>query len=239
MRDRIIELIQSYGYVVKWKILNSRDHGGVPQNRPRFYLIGIKQESMHKKFRFPRAVEAVRLSDLLLKHDLPSKMRSSKFGAICRAKALKHSRRVDENICAGLSKLQLRPTTANPCVIDVHASARFTHAMANVSPALTATRAGQDGHYICKQKRFMHLWEMARLQGFGWTEEELLSICESFGCRPAAAGRRFKHGLGNAITCTVLMRLLPRALFCAGLLKDKIATPTADDLRAHLLQLSQ
>ena len=109
--------IESYGYTVKWKILNSKVHGAVPQNRARFYLVAIKKDSLRKKFRFPRAIDAMRLSDVLLPA-LPVKMRASDYGSICKAKPLKLCPRVATNISMGLSQLAVQPSIDNPCVID-------------------------------------------------------------------------------------------------------------------------
>tara|TARA_R110002153_G_scaffold8694_6_gene36937 strand:+ start:1362 stop:2279 length:918 start_codon:yes stop_codon:yes gene_type:complete len=36
-----IQKLEQYGYTVDWKILNTRDYG-IPQNRPRIYIIGLK-----------------------------------------------------------------------------------------------------------------------------------------------------------------------------------------------------
>jgi DNA (cytosine-5)-methyltransferase 1 len=40
--------LEKYGYIVKWKILNTRDYG-IPQNRERVFIVGIKDE----EFEFP------------------------------------------------------------------------------------------------------------------------------------------------------------------------------------------
>eukprot|EP00971_Amphidinium_carterae_P217591 4319394-Amphidinium_carterae.1 len=50
VRDRIVDCITNYGYKVKWKVLNSKDYAGVPQNRSRFYLVAIKSEAATKSF---------------------------------------------------------------------------------------------------------------------------------------------------------------------------------------------
>lgn len=44
------------GYDWSYKVMNSR-HYGVPQNRERIYVVGIKKDIAHKKFEFPEPVE--------------------------------------------------------------------------------------------------------------------------------------------------------------------------------------
>lgn len=49
--NSILEL-QKYGYIVKWKILNTKDYG-IPQNRERIYIVGCKD----KNFEWPKEKE--------------------------------------------------------------------------------------------------------------------------------------------------------------------------------------
>ena len=49
--DSLIEL-KKYGYIIKWKILNTKDYG-IPQNRERIYIIGCKD----KDFKWPEKKE--------------------------------------------------------------------------------------------------------------------------------------------------------------------------------------
>lgn len=41
--DAILEALRSSGYIVEWKALNAKDFG-VPQNRPRVFFVGIRQD---------------------------------------------------------------------------------------------------------------------------------------------------------------------------------------------------
>jgi len=49
--NSILEL-QKYGYIIKWKILNTKDYG-IPQNRERIYIVGCKD----KNFEWPKEKE--------------------------------------------------------------------------------------------------------------------------------------------------------------------------------------
>jgi DNA (cytosine-5)-methyltransferase 1 len=49
--NSILEL-ENYGYIIKWKILNTKDYG-IPQNRERIYIVGVKG----KDFNWPEKKE--------------------------------------------------------------------------------------------------------------------------------------------------------------------------------------
>jgi DNA (cytosine-5)-methyltransferase 1 len=51
--ELIIDSFEALGYIVKYQLLNSYDFG-LPQNRDRIFIVGIKKElNSHKVFRFP------------------------------------------------------------------------------------------------------------------------------------------------------------------------------------------
>lgn len=47
-----LEKLENYGYTVKWKLLNTKDYG-IPQNRERLYIIGVKNSSFDWPDRLP------------------------------------------------------------------------------------------------------------------------------------------------------------------------------------------
>ncbi len=55
-------------YMVSWRVLNTADFG-LPQNRPRLYIIGIKRAVLQgrqlRPFRWPRSVGCVPLASVL------------------------------------------------------------------------------------------------------------------------------------------------------------------------------
>ena len=51
IQNSLLEL-EIYGYVIKWKILNTKDYG-IPQNRERIYIVGCKCED----FEWPEKIE--------------------------------------------------------------------------------------------------------------------------------------------------------------------------------------
>lgn len=64
---RIIqETLESLGYFIKVKVLNSMEYGNIPQNRERVYIVGFRNKSYYEKFTFPNPVKrTVQVIDLL------------------------------------------------------------------------------------------------------------------------------------------------------------------------------
>lgn len=67
---RIIqETLESLGYHLKTKVLNTMEYGNVPQNRERIYIVGFKNKDYTDKFEFPTPVKlTVKITDLLEKN---------------------------------------------------------------------------------------------------------------------------------------------------------------------------
>lgn len=53
----IRETLTMNGYFIKWKVLNGKDYGNVPQNRERIYIVGFISKEAYNKFEFPEKVE--------------------------------------------------------------------------------------------------------------------------------------------------------------------------------------
>lgn len=52
----IREALVTNGYLIKWMVLNGKDHGNVPQNRERIYIVGFKNKEAFEKFTFPTQI---------------------------------------------------------------------------------------------------------------------------------------------------------------------------------------
>jgi DNA (cytosine-5)-methyltransferase 1 len=66
---RIIEeTLNTLGYHLKTKVLNSMEYGNIPQNRERIYIVGFKEVTYCENFKFPEPVKlTVRVTDFLEK----------------------------------------------------------------------------------------------------------------------------------------------------------------------------
>ncbi len=45
--------LEQNGYYLKWKVMNAKDYGNVPQNRERIYIVGFKSKTAFNRFNFP------------------------------------------------------------------------------------------------------------------------------------------------------------------------------------------
>jgi DNA (cytosine-5)-methyltransferase 1 len=71
---RIIqEALESLGYCVKTKVLNSMEYGNIPQNRERIYIVGFKNSDYCEKFEFPSPVKLTKKITDLLEKGVPEK----------------------------------------------------------------------------------------------------------------------------------------------------------------------
>lgn len=53
----IREALVMNGYYIKWKVMNGKDYGNVPQNRERIYVVGFKNKNSFNNFIFPEKIE--------------------------------------------------------------------------------------------------------------------------------------------------------------------------------------
>ncbi len=66
--------LKDLGYIVEWKIINAKDVG-IPQNRNRWYCIGIKKDLYSKdkmEFKFPEIKSLLYTLESLLEENVPS-----------------------------------------------------------------------------------------------------------------------------------------------------------------------
>ena len=60
----IKELQKGDRYVVSWKVINTKTCG-IPQSRPRLYIVGLRRDVSSKPFLFPFEIAPMALCDLL------------------------------------------------------------------------------------------------------------------------------------------------------------------------------
>ncbi|WP_448949625.1 DNA (cytosine-5-)-methyltransferase [Latilactobacillus sakei] len=62
----IREYLVHAGYSIKWKVLNAKDYGNIPQNRERIYVVGFKDKVAFNSFEFPDKIDlTTKLSDII------------------------------------------------------------------------------------------------------------------------------------------------------------------------------
>jgi DNA (cytosine-5-)-methyltransferase len=53
----IREALTENNYFIKWKVINGKDYGNVPQNRERIYIVGFDNKEAYDLFEFPEEIE--------------------------------------------------------------------------------------------------------------------------------------------------------------------------------------
>ena len=62
----IKEALTTNGYYIKWKVLNGKDYGNIPQNRERIYIVGFLSKAQFASFSFPDEIKLTsQLSDVI------------------------------------------------------------------------------------------------------------------------------------------------------------------------------
>lgn len=65
----ILEKLEHAGYYVKYQVLNAMEHGNIPQNRERIYIVAFRNKGLYQKFEFPKPIELKRkLGDFIDYH---------------------------------------------------------------------------------------------------------------------------------------------------------------------------
>ncbi len=186
-------------YSVTWRILNTLNYG-IPQNRPRLFIIGFLNASCTPSvFRWPApgATRPPPFEDFL---------RGGRTLARLPAKDTRNAARLKELLT------ELKRSRADfehqPFALDIFA--RRMSAGEGRIPCLTRTAGGRGGFYITSKKRFLTLEEMLRLQGL---PTELAEVAPKLGI----TDRQVAQMVGNAISTNILQLLLPRTLHALGL----------------------
>ena len=195
----ILAILKKMGYAVTWKILDSRC-SGLPQRRPRVYIVGIRSDSISCKFSFPQ--------------DMAVKPKIEKFLNVSPSTRFSPQTQTQRRNLAVAKKAIAANGLQGTILVDLAASARFENQGVGLAPCITATRAKTGGFFIFNQKRMTTTHELGRLQGFPtWAVDKMMYSYAS----PAD----IRFAIGNAMSVNVLVRLLPRVLQSAGLLKTK------------------
>ena len=183
------------------RCLNTRNFG-VPQNRPRVYIVGIRRGQAAKPFLWPAASPQTgcQLDDFLDVAAEPlSELISSLPPARIAKKRMKVLRAIEKVIGKGLNPLN------TPAVCS--AGNRACTMMLNQSPCLTRGRAKSHGHWLIHRGRQMTCQEIFRLQG----------LSPERWVRPAGVSEgHFMGAVGNAMSGNVVKALLLSVLEALG-----------------------
>jgi site-specific DNA-cytosine methylase len=179
VRD-VVSVLNMLGYKITKRVCNTRDHG-IPQSRPRLYIIAIRKSCHVRKFPWPSPVKAPPLLRFV-DNSKAKKDTINDLGATALANVLYWRREKKQS--DGIDILAL------PYVLDVGASPKFRCMMLDCSPCLTKSRAGTGGHFITCLRRTMTIADIGRLQGAP------TALVESAGgdtSKVGCPGRRDEH----------------------------------------------
>ena len=115
----IVDTISSYGYKVKWKVINCYDYG-VPQERKRLFMVGIRND-IKKEFEFPEKSEVktdirYAIEDIKDNKSIPNNDTTLELGYSSRYMSRNRQRQWNEpsfTICSEARHLPLYPEPAN------------------------------------------------------------------------------------------------------------------------------
>ena len=206
----INEISQTDHYNLYLKIINTNEHG-IPQSRPRLYIIGLAKKQDRGTFKFPDEIGHVGMSEILdgakrapTCKDVPPASQTTACRNFLQA--------MGEIVSQGLDPFK------EPCIADLDSTkVSWKH---NMSPCLTRTRGGMGGFWVtCRGRRFT-VNEMLRLQG---VSPRLLNLS-------VVSSRQMGLLCGNAMSCNVLERILFRALPAVSLAEQSHLLPRWETL---------
>ena len=197
----MMELLHALGeYHWYHRILDSQ-HYGVPQNRPRLYIVGIRRKHSKAPFAWPvPAASPPPLDDFL---DVERPITFAEFAEKLPAPGTRRRREVMRAL-EDISDRDMNPLTT-PALCSVES--RTPSTMLNCSPCLTRSRTRNSGHWLIHRCRFMSTEEMFKLQG----------LDPNRWARPAKISETdFKACLGNAMAGNVVKAVLLAVLKALG-----------------------
>ena len=193
----LLESMEAYDWHTQ--ILNTQDFG-VPQNRPRVYIVGIRRGHAHEPFEWPCAAAASPNLDDFLEAD-PVQSMNQLMGSLPTADSKKRK------VLGAMEQLvdkKLNPLTT-PAVCS--AGNRRCSLMLDRSPCLTRGRAAEGGHWLVHRGRSMTTREVFMLQGLKperWRLPEDVTEAHLRGC------------VGNAMSGNVVKAVLMSVLASLG-----------------------
>ena len=193
-RKVLAKLQEGDHYNIRFKVLNSLHHGGVPQNRPRVYIVGIQRSAQVQPFRWPAPSKPPPLDQFLDKAD---KENIQELSATVRANLKAANKAFKEQ--------QIDPLQRD-IIVDVGAGKRRRHWVEGHVPCITKSRGGGRGFWSTKRCRRLWAKEMVRLQGFRNNDLRLDGLSE----------HKIGQLVGNSMTVGVVQGVLRGVLVAIG-----------------------
>eukprot|EP00440_Ansanella_granifera_P029953 gb/GFBE01032540.1/.p1 GENE.gb/GFBE01032540.1/~~gb/GFBE01032540.1/.p1 ORF type:complete len:381 (+),score=99.65 gb/GFBE01032540.1/:1-1143(+) len=196
---KTLRKVADRGYKVTHTLIDTQDHG-VPQSRPRVYIVGIRRDCQRCEFEFPEKLPRVSIESFLDPVERRPTMRDL---------PPKSNKTVYQNVTESLAKLTKegkRPLSTT-YVVDVDSTPLWCGMVKDRTMCMTKSRPG--GYWLTSRGRRMNLNEMLRCQGM------------QPGCfKQVVTDRAIGMQIGNAMSQNVIERILINLLPAAGLVQQ-------------------
>ena len=204
MINGIIKCQEKLGYKVYHAILNSKDFG-IPQDRRRLFIVGIKASAMKHPFNWPQP----RLPTPSVNQILDPWKPTDKAGRLPPSEGGRQRCMDAFKTCFASG----RDPRAIPVLVDIDCSEKYSTFGIDEAKTITRTRGGSGGPWISTRGRRTTLNEMLKLQGFKHED------CPWDAMKISA--RQTGQLIGNAITVHTMGCILQEAMWSAGLIQTK------------------
>lgn len=208
--DWVLTELTALNYHTSWKVLNAKHHG-VPQNRERLFIVGIKKQFLRHKMDWPDSLPPVSVMKIL---DRP-RPSDNPFNLPPESQAT--ARAHVQSVLRDLKTQGLRDATSLasvPIIIDVDSSK--LHAMHDTSPCLTRSRGMGGGHWVLARGRRFTAAEQERLFGLHLQPPSGRGQSVAVSKPPDVSARAWGGIIGNSIPVPMLARVVCMALAAAG-----------------------
>ncbi len=185
-------------YNMCWRILDSKAIGGVPQSRPRLYIVGIMRSAQVRAFEFPGPIRMGPLTAFVNGQPAPEGNLPKSMSEL-------------RNYLEILTAVNARADVDLAMVVgDLGTSkSRKAHWTAGHSPCLTRCRAGHGGHWSFQKRRYFQTEEMESLMGMPRGSRIWKGVISQ---------RQYGMLLGNGFVIPVVGRILLRMAYAANLI---------------------
>ena len=217
----IVGHLQKSGYIVESKVLSTQAHGGLPQTRKRVYILAwLKTCVASDKFAWPCELSKT----ISLKQIIGSPSRGSDQLPVCPSNKTGKNNVVKalREIGSDYPDIDLKKQIV---VIDVGCSPAYSKWNVDDFPTITAGRAKGCGWWLLPHRRNVSMEEMYLLQGFD--PAGIMDAAQRAGVKKTALGMM----VGNAMTISILERLLPSALGRIDIFPSKVVKDRWSALR--------
>ena len=179
----------------------------VPQGRTRFFLVGIRADSLRRKFNWPQPCPPVSASSVFDRFN----PKTDKAG---RLPSTKRGKTLVKTACTAVFKKTGKDPRTIPVLIDVDCSDKYATFGIDEAKTITRTRGGTGGPWVSSRGRRVNTNELLRLQGFNPARIPWQEI--------GVTKRQIGQLIGNSVCPPVLGMALSEALYSAGLTATKL-----------------